>query len=295
MPYYYILSSRALWRWKHRRHLRAYRAYRRRAPALTPLQERIVNDLHAHGIAFTHVNEFFGEDVLSELQAAASALIDSGTRTSAKDFLKYFLRNYGDPADLDSPMARRMLDPRILGIISDYFATFARLIFFSGNVAIPVRNDVAPKKSQCWHRDGGLYKLCKIFIYLNDVGETSGPFTYLAQTQPGGAWSRFVAHKFFGHGSYYPAEARVGRGIRRYGLEEHVLRCTGEAGTMIFCNTLGLHRGGYATERERIMLTWEYDYAPLQTPVHVKFARTRNLAEKTAALHPLAQRAIRDD
>ena len=39
---------------------------------------------------------------------------------------------------------------------------------------------------------------------------------------------------------------------------EAIKTFTGKAGTMIFCDTSGLHQGGYATGKERIMSTFGY-------------------------------------
>ena len=291
MPYYFIRALKPVWRLKHKRFFDQYKTHQAH---LNPLSQRILRDVREHGIAFTHVNEFFEEKkVLPELQRAADALISAGTFTTAKDFLRFFLRNYGDPTDLRDPIVRCLLNPNILEIASAYFQMYARLTFFSGNIAIP-KPGVPPKKSQRWHRDGGIEKLCKVFIYLNDVDEGSGPFTYIAGTHPTGRWRTVAPHKFFGHGSYYPSHENVTRKLQKHGIENNVKICSGKAGTMIFCDTLGLHKGGYAATEKRIMLTGEYEYTPLSVSTEKRFSLTPNLQENIAALHHLSQYAIKD-
>ena len=44
----------------------------------------------------------------------------------------------------------------------------------------------------------------------------------------------------------------------------------GKAGTMIFCDTAGIHRGGYATKNERIMFTAGYRTPASPWPVRYK-------------------------
>lgn len=291
MPYYAIRASKPVWLLTHKSSFGQYRTYQ---PNLSPLSKRILHDLQENGIAFTHIDEFFDEKkTLPELQKAAHELISANTFTTAKDFLRFFLRNYGDPSDLHDPIIRYLLHPQTLEIASAYFQMYARLTFFSGNIAIP-RLHTSPKKSQNWHRDGGIRKLCKVFIYLNDVNEASGPFTYIVGTHPTGKWKRVLSHRFFGQGSYYPSDKNVAKELRKYGIEKNITTCVGRAGTMIFCDTLGLHRGGYATERERIMLTGDYDYIPLPAPLEIKFSLTPNLQKGVSALHHLAQQAIKN-
>lgn len=292
MPYYFVLASKPIQYLKHKRYLDQYKSHRTN---LTPPQKRILTDLKENGIAFTHVNEFFNdENALRNLQQAADTSIQNNTFKTAKDFLEFFLRNYGDPIDLNDPTVTYLLHPNILEVAGAYFQMYARLTFFSGNTALPQPNST-PKKSQCWHRDGGLQKLCKVFIYLNDVDIESGPFTYITGTHPTGPWRNILPHRFFGNGSYYPSDKKIALTLRKNGIEKNMIQCVGKAGTMIFCDTLGLHKGGYATAKKRIMLTGEYEYKPLPMRLEHKFSPTPDLAKKIATLHPLAQYAIKNE
>ena len=89
--------------------------------------------------------------------------------------------------------------------------------------------------------------MCKFFIYLNDVDETSGPFTYVKGSNLGGRW-RNVYPQRPPMGSYPLAGA-----VDAVVSATDVRPCTGKAGTVIFADTSGLHKGGYATAKERIM------------------------------------------
>jgi hypothetical protein len=129
----------------------------------------------------------------------------------------------------------------------------------------------APISSQRWHRDPGVGRICKAFLYLTDVDEKSGPFTYFAGSQPGGQLQRLLPHRFFGKGSYYPPDGAVEGLLKKHGAQDRVRVNTGPAGMVIFCNTMGLHKGGYATERRRIMITSFYKSGESRVPPHLRF------------------------
>jgi hypothetical protein len=100
----------------------------------------------------------------------------------------------------------------------------------------------------------------KAFLYLVDVTEDNAPFTYLRGTHRGGAWSRKRALEFdadgpdgsFGH--FFPSE--VASLKRRYGFEE--VTVTAPAGTLIFGDFRGLHRGSPLLSGERKLLNIVY-------------------------------------
>ena len=94
--------------------------------------------------------------------------------------------------------------------------------------------------------------MLKAFIYLSDVDESAGPFTYVIGSTYGKRYGRlFPQHPPLGS---YPPEGAVEAAVS----PEHVRVMTGQAGTVIFCDTTGIHRGGYATGRERLMFTAFY-------------------------------------
>jgi hypothetical protein len=54
--------------------------------------------------------------------------------------------------------------------------------------------DRPPEVSQLWHRDPGDLQLVKAFVYLVDVNERCGPFTYIPRTHPFGAETAKARH-----------------------------------------------------------------------------------------------------
>jgi hypothetical protein len=105
--------------------------------------------------------------------------------------------------------------------------------------------------SQLWHHDPEDLKIIKVFIYLEDVGEGNGPFTYVPGTHPFGTHvpkadtrrrKERLADEQLGE-VFPPSMWRV---------------CTGPAGTMILADTLGYHRGGKPATGTRLLVTFTY-------------------------------------
>lgn len=261
-PYYFIRTSRPV-----RLHLLNHegrRLYTRNRPRLDLVQERIVDDLKKEGIALAYLSELFpGRDVLSELQKYTSELLPQGKVQDGKPFLK-MLWNYSVGHakiyfDLN-PFIRLALARRALEVVNSYMEMFSKFFYFSLAETIPNPGQ-GPIRSQRWHRDPDDIKLCKMFIYVNDVDEEAGPFTYIRQSHLGGQWRSVFEQKI-------PQRIRPDDGaVEKLVPREYIKVCTGKAGTVIFCDTSGLHRGGLARSKHRLMFTAEYSPAGAMTPI----------------------------
>ena len=89
---------------------------------------------------------------------------------------------------------------------------------------------------------------------MNDVDDTNGPFVYVKKSQPSGKsiYSRFAPQKL-PYGSY-PDEHLLSSKVSH----NDVVTAVGKAGTVIFCDTAGLHKGGLSFSGERVMATAFY-------------------------------------
>ncbi len=91
----------------------------------------------------------------------------------------------------------------------------------------------------------------KVFIYLVDVDENCGPFSYIRKSPP------------FTEGA---AKVPVHKNAKRTSDAEMQqtfpastwLACTGPAETMILADTVGYHRGGKPLEGIRVLVTFTY-------------------------------------
>lgn len=149
--------------------------------------------------------------------------------------------------DAENPFIRFSLSKKIHNIAGDYLKLKPLFNSFYLMSTIVVPGGSEEYLSQRWHRDPEDKKLVKVFLYLNDVDEGTGPFTYIKGSQYGGKW-RNVFPQRPPAGSYPPAGE-----VEKIIPQSDVKICTALAGTIIFCDTSGLHKGGFSTERSRLM------------------------------------------
>ena len=189
--------------------------------------------------------------VLQTSASEAVAATVSG-RASTGDRQKEFLVDlvsYPEGMPSDDPILMVALDKKLLEIVSSYLGLWPCLHSVSAWLNYPT--DSPPQTSQLWHRDPEDLRLIKAFIYLTDVDEQCGPFTYIPRTHPFGpeaaSAQRLENKKRFTDDrmtrTFPPASWRV---------------CTGGANTMILADTLGYHRGGKPTTGRRILITFTY-------------------------------------
>ena len=197
------------------------------------------------------------QEVMKRSEAAAvqqQAATQGRSANQTKDFIVYLVA-HDEQLPADSPLVRLALDDKLLEIIANYLGFMPRLHAVSAWLNYPT--DAEPKVSQLWHRDPEDIKIVKAFIYLVDVDEDCGPFTYIPETQPFG--SRTVMLKEM------EKRERVSDAQLSELLPPETWRvCTGPKNTMILADTVGFHRGGKPSKGQRILITFTYTS---QTPL----------------------------
>src|SRR5262249_6503443 len=111
--------------------------------------------------------------------------------------------------------------------------------------------------SQRWHRDPEDQHVLKVFVYFTDVDEEAGPFQYIKGSAEGGRygglspWSKAMSSRLalLRRRRLYPSEKWVEKRVDA----SDVATVTGPAGTVVLCDTSGLHRGGFARSRPRVL------------------------------------------
>jgi len=236
----------------------AHKRYEEHAQSLNEVQQRIVDDLKREGISIVHFHELFSEEelkVITDLaeQHASQPEIQAQITSSAEENSgkSYLVRPFGETPNmnLNNKLMALTVNEKILGIVNSYLDMFSRL----RAIELWYNKPVVGKStySQNWHRDPEDKKLVKMFLYLRDVDETAGPFHYVPQTHHGGKnRNTFPPKPFQG---IYPDSVAVDSKFK-----EEILQCTGKTGTIIFCDTSGLHKGGYAISKARYLLNAIY-------------------------------------
>lgn len=247
---YYILTRGVLPVWLYAINRKACRLHEENKKPLNYLQQKLVGEMRANGVAMTHLDELFpGQNLLPKLQECAKGLIGSGQkREKGKIYITDLLEKM-TTVDFENPFVKVALSPEVVSIANGYLGMQSKFFMHSLTLVSPV-GDAKPISSQRWHRDPEDKKLFKIFIYLSDVDEEAGPFTYFMGSQAGGKWGR----KF----PQVPPQGRIdinGEVIQKLAGQDGIRVGTGKAGSVIFCDTAGIHRGGYAKSKERSMFT----------------------------------------
>lgn len=260
---------------------RAFNAYKQN---ISEVQKRIVSDMKRDGIAVAHLDELFpGSDMLTRFQQyAQERMAAAETKTN-----KSFLRNLWDAVpviDFNNPFISLALGEGVLATVNEYMQMFSHFFYLTLNVTMPVSKGSEAMQSQRWHGDPDDQKMCKVFLYLNDVDEGAGPFIYVSGTQHGGRW-RDIFHEQPPRG-FVPLERPVGELVPKSDIKHY----TGKAGTIIFCDTSGYHRGGYATKNERIMLTMGYCSRACPFPMRIRLEHLSD--EQKRRLSPAGRHAL---
>jgi hypothetical protein len=149
----------------------------------------------------------------------------------------------------ESIFARFALQETFLNIADSYFGMLVKLRYY--NVWNTFATTGEARESQLWHFDREDNYILKVFVYLNDVDEGAGPFTYAPKTHRKG--------KYWGKQPEYRLEQNVKRSTDEQMSavipKENWMKAVGEKGTIVFADTRGFHKGGEARISDRLMFT----------------------------------------
>ena len=132
-------------------------------------------------------------------------------------------------------------DP-VLDIVNGYTGQPRKLTYVDNGYTVPNPNATKRVASQRWHRDPDDDHIVKMFIYFSDVDEEACSFEYVRDSAAGGRYGDLFAWEK--DGDFYPPGEELEAAVD----SDDRLTMTGPAGTVIFCDTAGFHRGGYPHE-----------------------------------------------
>lgn len=238
-------------------------SYRQEKFKLNALERRIVRDLKKDGIAIAHISELLPKETWEELKKYTAdisqtpkilkliAAKEAEPPAEKSDIIIHILGGYGDTTPIlnfRDPFIRFVSSNTIIKTAASYLQILPKLRMFSLHSTILLPPSAPTVFSQNWHRDPDDMKIVKVFLYLSDVDSIkAGPFTYICGSQYGGKWRNIFPQRP-PMGSYPPKEE-----LESLVKPKDIKICTGKAGTLIFCDTSGLHRGGHSVDKRRIM------------------------------------------
>lgn len=224
-----------------------------------------IDELRAKGCAVI-------EPLLSAAQVAETReflrdkeLVLPGGRRGPLDALPIDVRRAAYP--LETVLgARHLVDMMnrsdVLAIASGYLGCRPTISGIGLHWSLPApqgRSDV-----QRFHRDPDDWRFLKLFVYLTDVGDRSGPHEYVLGSH--GHSGRVLSVP------YEDAEVE-----KRYGTGS-VLRVLGPAGTMFMADTWGIHKGRVAENEPRLMFQVTYSILPIYKFLYYPIAAPEGLS-----------------
>jgi hypothetical protein len=129
-------------------------------------------------------------------------------------------------------------DPRVLGIVSGFLGAKPTISYMTAWWSMPHEDGKAEQAEQ-FHRDVDDIRFVKLFCYLTDVDETSGPHMFVPGSQNIARLTRIRRYE----------DSEV---IQAFGADS-LSTFTGKAGTAFLENTYGLHRGIPPTKKPRLL------------------------------------------
>jgi hypothetical protein len=237
-------------------------AYRLNRNKLVEEERRVLESLNRDGVAITSASALFGSnssyeelttsvvktqhELAAKIEAARLESHSNGA-LGTKSFIHPLL---GERPTLDpqSVYARFALQNSVLKIANAYLGMCARLRYY--NVWHTFVSGGEPRQSQLWHKDREDHYIVKVFVYLSDVDEGAGPFTYAPGTHGKGSVRKTPSYFLEG------VVRRTGdREMAEVVPGDRWIKCVGSRGTIVFADTRGYHKGGLALEKDRVMYT----------------------------------------
>lgn len=262
----FLLRQRHDLYWNFLRNPSSRRLFEMQRLELSGAQQQVVRDLRSHGLSFARFTELnidakhwnrLRETVDSFARSAkVREAIENYAAVVARGEMAYDayivkLNEEGPTFALDNPLLQLGICPQILDVVNSYIGLWAKFIYADVWHSIPI--DVGRRiGSQRWHRDPEDRKIVKIYLYFSNVDQGAGPLEYVPGSGFGGRYEEF--RKWKARGDRYPSDGEL---ERRIPASESV-SCVGPAGTAVFCDTSGFHRGGIATTSARIVATWTF-------------------------------------
>lgn len=249
--------------WRYGFNLQPTIFYRLNMPELTGVEAKVLGELNENGYAKTTVAGLFEDDL--SLYTALLSAVENLNRQRAEDLnearksaksegfqegksFQISLLGAKPIFEPDNIFARFALQKSFLKIADAYLGMQAKLKYF--NIWHNFASKNPAKSSQLWHRDRDDIYILKIFVYLSDVDDSAGPFTYALKTHPKGR-NKINPDFFIEGGVARTTDAQMKKALPKDFWE----KATGKKGTIVFADTRGFHKGGLAREHDRLLYT----------------------------------------
>lgn len=207
--------------------------------------ELLVQEVNNSG--FAKIKNFFNKDELDPLREEFLKLLES--EENVKQVQQGSFLQLDQPFLNSKNVLKLALNKSIVDIATSYYKCIPAL--GTCNLRHSNPNFTKNNGTNKFHRDfNSPVKFLKFFIYLNNVSESEGPFTYVkgSNKRMPSNWSS--RHRW--------EDKQI---TDMYG-KESIVKCTGNYGDLIVATTVGFHKGSIPVSGPRNMLTINYVITP---------------------------------
>jgi hypothetical protein len=243
-------------------------------PELASEEQRVLHELNACGIAMSSVEALFDKgDLFTEMVETVSGLLADREaeldklRSLADDTAKVGTKAFnvellgGKPMfELTSVFARFALQQALLNIANAYFGMRVKLRYYNVWYNFATRSEA--RESQLWHQDREDLQILKVFVYLKDVDENTGALSYAPRTHRKGALCDAQPEFFLEQRVQRSTDDQMAAAVP----SDSWIRACGRAGTVVFADTHGFHKGGEVREGDRLVYTVMFTSAASDSP-----------------------------
>lgn len=138
-------------------------------------------------------------------------------------------------------------DPQIINVLHQFFGCLPVISYLGCWWSYPT--EAGPQQAEKFHRDVDDWRFIKLFVYLSDVGTTSGPHVYVRESA--------TALKLTEIRRYQDSEV-----IDAFGRQAIATQVSG-AGSAFLENTFGLHKGTHVETGRRLIFQAVYSLYPI--------------------------------
>lgn len=230
---------------------------------------RVATELKEHGIAISSIENFSEMPTTSELQKEYNELLAKEAEAPHSRKFKPFIErliddDYDFSTNKTSAIYRFVSNPALKITAENYLNLVPKLTsfkiwrsHFTGNLSRTA--------SQNWHRDYNEFQMVRIFLYFNDVDVSNGAGQYVSGSHYlGDSYNKL---EYSEESGTYATDEEIAENFSG----DRIVCATGKAGTLVFMDTAGLHRGGFHTnEGERRVSLLTFSTAADIMPTRVK-------------------------
>lgn len=214
----------------------------------------ILNNIKTDGIAVCHIDDFKDSNLIEKfndlkeyyqkfksninVQSRINDYQSGKSLGGGKEFEINSKHYLGRHLDLGDGVIEFFLSDIFLNLASAYYNKCPKAFHFNSWIHMSRQHEISRAGSMNWHRDPEAIRIFKMFLVVEDIDESNGPFQYIKGSHIDGKYSSLQDYKI---SNRYPGDHFIDNNVDK----KDIVSLTGRSGTIAFVDNFGFHRGGY--------------------------------------------------